>query len=250
MGTEEGLLLRLALGVAGLVIIVGSALSGTYARGRPIWIAVPIALMGILVIYGRLVSRRGGSAPGSAVWKAVKAAASRLRRASRRTLARSRGRRRRARVRRVERAAVEAAKDDELLAPEAVRTAADSLFRLVQLARRERDPGRLAPLMGRELLTEWERRLADAPSGERVEVVGDVEVEYVGFTGGSADDGPRAVVLIEAELVVDGAARPVCEFWTLGLRGGLWTVLTIEGHREGSHQLREPIEAARGRTSR
>ncbi len=122
--------------------------------------------------------------------------------------------------------------------------AAESLFRHVQLAHAERDRGRLASLMGRELLTEWERRPADAPLGERAEVVGDVEVEYVGFTAASADEGPRAVVLIEAELLIEGEARPLCEFWTLGVREGLWTVLAIEGHREGSHQLREPIGAA------
>ncbi|HEV2768843.1 MAG TPA: hypothetical protein VGV40_01495 [Solirubrobacteraceae bacterium] len=244
MGTEERLLLRLALLFVGLVLILGAAASGTYARGRPIWLAVAIGLVGIFVVYGRLVSLRGGRAPGSAAQEAAKGAASRLRRASRRALARLRGRRRRGRVRQVELAAVEAAKDDELLAPERVRMAADSLFRLVQLARGERDRGRLASLMGGELLTKWERRLASAAPGERVEVVGDVEVEYVGFTAASADESPRAVVLIEAELLIDGEARPLCEFWTLGLRGGRWTVLAIEGHREGSHQLNEPIGAA------
>lgn len=236
MAPEVRLLLRLAFAVVGLVVILASAASGTYARGRPLWLAVPLGLVAVLVIYGRLISRRGGRTPGSAVWEAGKGAA-------RRALARLRGRRRRGRVRQVELAAVEAARDDELLAPEGVRTAAEALFRLVQLTRRERDPGRLASLMGRELLTEWERRLANGRPGERVEVVGDVEVEYVGFTAARADEGPRAVVLIEAELLIDGQARAVCEFWTLGLRGGLWTILAIEGYREGRHQLREPIGA-------
>jgi hypothetical protein len=234
MGTEERLLLRLALAVAGLMLILAAAVSGTYARGRPVWLAVPLGLVAILVIYGRVISRRGGRTPGSVVREAGKGAA-------RRAVARLRGRRRQRRVREVELAAVEAAKDDERLAPERVRTAAEALFRLVQLARGERDPGRLASLMGRELLAEWERRLADAPPGARVEGVGEVEVEYVGFTAARADEGPRAVVLIEAELLIDGKARPLCEFWTLGLREGLWTVLAIEGHRKGSHQLREPI---------
>ena len=244
MGTEERLLLRLALAVGGLVFMLGSAASGTYGRARPIWLAVPFGVMVIFVMYGRLISRRGGRTPVDAVMAAANGAARRLRRASRLALGQLRGRRRRGRVRKVELAAIEAAKDDELLAPEGVRTAAESLFRLVQLARGERDPGRLASLMGGELLTEWERRLADAPPGERGEVVGDVEVEYVGFTVASAEEGPRAVVLIEAELLIDGQVRPLGEFWTLGLRGGLWTVLAIEGHREGSHHLREPIVAA------
>ncbi len=229
-------MLRLARAVAGLVIILGSAASGTYGRGHPIWLAVPIGLLVILEIYGGLISRRGGRMPGSGVREAGKGAA-------RRALARLRRRRRRRRVRQVELAAVDAAKGDELLAPRGVRAAAESLFRLVQLARGERDSGRLASLMGRELLEEWERRLAGAPPGERVEVVGDVEVEYVGFTAARADEGPRAVVLIEAELLIDGEPQALCEFWTLGLRGGLWTVLAIEGHRDGSHQLREPIGA-------
>ncbi|MGI8946358.1 MAG: hypothetical protein ACR2GL_08990 [Thermoleophilaceae bacterium] len=246
MGTEERLLLRLALTVGGLAFVLVSAASGTYARGRPIWLAVPIGLLVILVIYGRLISRRGGRAPGSAVWEAAQRAASRLRRASRRAITRLRARRRRGRVRQVELAAGEAAKDDELLAPGGVRTAAASLFRLVQLARSEHDPGRLESLMVQELLTEWERRLAAVPAGERLEVVGDVGVDQVGFTAASPDGGPRVVVLIEAQLLIDGAARPLCEFWTLGLRGGLWTVLAIEGYREGAHRLRAPIGAAPG----
>ena len=244
MGGEERLLFRLALAVAGLVFMLASAASGSYGRARPIWLAVPIGLVVILVIYGRLIGRRGGTAPTSAVSEVAKRAAGRVRRASRRALARLRGRRRRERVRQVELAAIEADKDDDLLAPERVHTAAESLFRLVQLARGERYPGRLATLMDGGLLPEWERRVVDAPPGERVEVVGQVEVEYVGFTAASADEGPRAVVLIDAELLIDGEARALCEFWTLGLRGGLWTVLAIEGHREGSHQLREPIGAA------
>jgi hypothetical protein len=201
MGTDERLVLRLARAVAGLVIILGSAASGTYGRGHPIWLAVPIGLLVILEIY--LISRRGGRMPGSGVREAGKGAA-------RHALARLRRRRRRRRVRQVELAAVDAAKGDELLAPRGVRAAAESLFRLVQLARGERDAGRLASLMGRELVEEWERRLAGAPPGERVEVVGDVEVEYVGFTAARADEGPRAVVLIEAELLIDGEPQALC----------------------------------------
>ena len=238
-------MLRLAFAVAGLVVFtVARAASGTYAGGRPIWLGAPIGLVVMLVIYGTLISRRGGRGPGTAIREAVSRATRRARPALRRGLARLRGIRRRGRVRQVELAATEAAKDDELLAPERVRTVAEALFRLVQLARAERDPGRLPSLMDGKLLTEWERRLADAPPGERAEVLGEVEVEYVGFTAASAEEGPRAVVVVEAELLINGETQALSEFWTLGLRDGLWTVVAIEGHKEGSHQLREPIATA------
>lgn len=243
MGTEERLLLRLAMGVAVLVMGLAAAATGNYSRGRPIWLAVPLGIFVIAVVYGRLIQRRGGRPPGSAVIEAVTDRARRLGHASRRAVARLRGRRRQARVRQVEQAALEAAESREQLAPEGVRRSAESLFRLVQVARDEHDPARLAGLMDAELLADWEERLADAPRGERVEVVGDVEVEYVGFADRGPDEACRAVVLIEAELQVDGVLQPVCEFWTLGLRDGLWTLLGIEGRREGSHHLREPIGA-------
>jgi predicted lipid-binding transport protein (Tim44 family) len=173
-----------------------------------------------------------------------------------RALAAIHGARRSRRVRRVERAALEVAADDRLLSPGSVRTAAESLFRLVQLARDARDPGRLATLLGPELLAEFERALAEAESSgahERREVGGDVRVEYVGFATPDADHGARAVVLIEAALRTwedrrgrpsDGHTRRLCQYWTLGFRDGVWTVLAIEERVEGKHHLAEPVGAA------
>lgn len=241
MGTEERLLLRLAFAVFGLVLVLAYAVSGTHRYGRPIWVAVPIGLLVIVVVYGRLMRRRGVRIPGSGAWDAAIGRVRRLGRASRRALAGLRARRRRGRVRRVELAA---AAEDDVFAPEGVRSSAESLFRLVQLARDARDPGRLETLMSPELLAEWEERLADAPRGERLEVVGDVEVEYVGFTAPGDEPGARAVVLIEAELLTGEGLRTLSEFWTLGLNEGLWMVLGIEGRKEGGHHLGEPIGAS------
>ncbi len=73
----------MALVVVGVVCIRASAAIGTYAPGRPIWLAIPpIGLVVILVICGRLISRRGGRAPGSALREPAARAARRLGRAS------------------------------------------------------------------------------------------------------------------------------------------------------------------------
>jgi hypothetical protein len=44
-----------------------------------------------------------------------------------------------------------------------------------------------------------------------------------------------------------GDTSRLCQYWTLGLRDGLWTVLTIEERPEGKHHLVDwigaPVEA-------
>jgi hypothetical protein len=162
--------------------------------------------------------------------------------------------RRRGRLRRVELAAMKAARGDELLSPEGVRAAAEALFRLVHLALSARDPGRLATLLGPELLTRVERHPStrNAVTGPH-EVVGDVLVEYVGFTTGKRPDEDRVVVLSEAvlrhgtegrsALQIDHGPRPVCQHWTLGIRDGTFIVLDIEERTDGEHHLQEPIGA-------
>lgn len=165
--------------------------------------------------------------------------------------------RRRGRVRQVELAALEAAEDDDRLAPESVRTSAEALLRLVQAAWNERDRARLATLVSPDLLVGWEGSLEE---GERAgvdhaaEVLGDVRIDYVGLTRG-ADGDDRAIVLIEATLGVpvehrverlrDGSRRAqrLCQYWTLGLRDGVWIVLAIEERAEGHRHLAEPIVA-------
>ena len=84
-----------------------------------------------------------------------------------------------------------------------MRSAAERLFREVQAAWDQRDETRLATMLGPELLVEWTRHLAGlARKGwhNRVEVLGAVDVDYVGLTNreGASDD--RVVVLIEATL--------------------------------------------------
>jgi hypothetical protein len=65
-------------------------------------------------------------------------------------------------------------------------------------------------------------------------------VEYVGFDAGGRDES-RVVVLIEATLREHAGLRRLCQYWTLGVRDGLFHVLEIEDHSEGKHHLSEPI---------
>lgn len=214
---------------------------------------VAFVLLGLIValLLGGLL---GGSARG-------RRAARRARRSLAGPLLAVRRRRRARRVSEVELAAVEAAEDDERFAPEAVRAGAEELFREVQKAWDARSEQRLAKLLAPELLVEWERRLADFRRKHwhsRVQVPGEVRVEYVGLTNreGEADD--RVVVRIEASVrafVEDRRGRRIyrkgeteetielCQYWTLGIRGGRWTLASIEESAEGEHQLDEPIVA-------
>ncbi len=173
-----------------------------------------------------------------------------------------RRKRRRQRVERVELAAAEAGEDDDRFLPERVRRAAEELFREVQLAWDARDTAQLATLLGPDLLLEWERRLADfRVKGwhSRTEVLGPVQVDYVGLTNREGDSDDRAVVLIEATLrayVEDLRGHKIfrkgdsddtielSQYWTLGMRDGLWTLFSIEERSEGEYHLAEPIIAS------
>ena len=193
---------------------------------------VPIAIF----ICGRaLIRRRMEGAPSLVVLAETKLDRAR---------AAIHGARRRRRVRRVEAAASRMGEVDELLSPEGVRTGAEALFRLVHQAWRERDDGRLAALLGPELLAESEERLSRVFGGVPGDLVGDVDIEYVGFTTGT---DPRAVVLVEAVLRDErraGEPRLLCQYWTVADREGLWTVLDIEDRGEGRYHLVEPIGGA------
>jgi predicted lipid-binding transport protein (Tim44 family) len=169
---------------------------------------------------------------------------------------------RRKRVEQVELAASEAAEDDERFAPERVRGAAEQLFRDVQSAWDARDEARLATLVGPELLVEWKRHLAGLERKgwhNRVQVLGDVRVDYVGLTNreGASDD--RVVVLIEATLrdYVENRrgnkilrkgetddTTELSQYWTLGIRDGRWILLSIERGAEGDHNLSDAIVAS------
>jgi predicted lipid-binding transport protein (Tim44 family) len=162
------------------------------------------------------------------------------------------------RQRRVTAAAAEAAEDDPGFAADVVRPAAANLFKQVQAAWDTGDRTTLGRLVAPDLLTEWERRLDDlARRGwhNRVQVLGEPTVEYVGLDANSS----RCTVRIEAKLrdfVTDRfgnhlkrAGRltdtvKVREFWTLGkTQGGRWRVVSIEQAAEGSHVLDEQIVA-------
>ena len=170
------------------------------------------------------------------------------------------GRKRRGeRVKDVELAAVEAAADHERFAAERVRSAAETLFRDVQAAWDARDSERLATLLGPDLLAEWERRLADFDAKgwhSRAEVLGAVNVEYVGLANREGESDDRAVVLIEAVLrayVQDKDGNVILrkdeqddvmrlsQYWTLGARGEGWALLSIEELDEGRHNLTDPL---------
>jgi predicted lipid-binding transport protein (Tim44 family) len=159
-------------------------------------------------------------------------------------------------------ASAEAAEDDAYFAADELERHAVALFRAAQLAWDARDRPALARLIGPDLLVEWERRLDDFESKgwhNRVEVLGDPTVHYVGITNREDDDEDRAVVRIQAKLkayVVDRAGSRVmrkgekdetvtlAEYWTLARRNGAWMVHSIEQRAEGDHHLEGQIVAS------
>jgi predicted lipid-binding transport protein (Tim44 family) len=167
----------------------------------------------------------------------------------------------RKRERRVELAAAEAADENPIFGPAAVRTAAGQLFADIQTAWSGDDRIALRGLITPSLLEEWERRLDDFErKGWRnvVEPVGAAKVEYVGILRRERgdDDLDRVVVRIEAKLrdyVVDSGGRRIKrdgqvtesvrmrEYWTLERRGEHWVLASIESGSEGEHSLKDKI---------
>ncbi|MHB8531182.1 MAG: TIM44-like domain-containing protein [Solirubrobacteraceae bacterium] len=165
-----------------------------------------------------------------------------------------RGRRRATRL-----AAAEASLSDPRFAPEHVRAGAAALFRAIEQAWSADDRTALASMVAPDLMVEWDERLSDfARRGWRneVEVRGEVDVDYVGLRNAGGDGDRRVVVRIGArvrDLVRDGQGRTihrrnsladshhVCEYWTLAPRAEGWVVVSIEQHREGMHELTEPL---------
>ena len=163
---------------------------------------------------------------------------------------------------RVRTASAEAAEDDAYLAADAVEREAVRLFRDAQQAWDARDRGRLASLVGEELMVEWSRRLDDFDRKgwhNRVEVLKDPQIQYVGLVNREDDSEDRVVVRIEAELnsyVLDhegnkqmrtGAKTEhmhLWEYWTLARRDSRWTVASIEQQSEGGHHLEGEIVAS------
>ncbi len=176
----------------------------------------------------------------------------------------------RKRERTVELAAAEAADEDPIFGPSAVRSAAAQLFTDVQLAWSTDDRIALRRLIAPSLEVEWERRLGDYQlKGWRnvVEPIGPPKVEYLGILRREAgdptrtdDDLDRVVVRIEARLhdyVVDRAGRHIKrqgaftetvrmrEYWTLERSGDHWVLGSVESGAEGEHALRDKIVQTR-----
>jgi len=165
------------------------------------------------------------------------------------------------RQRRVQAAAAEAAEDDPEFAADAVKANATALFKQVQAAWDRGDRARLAQLVGPDLLTEWERRLSDLDRRgwrNRVQVMGEPTVEYVGLRHRGDAKTDTVTVRIEAKLrdyVEDRAGNHIKraghlsetvnlrEFWTLGRRNGRWVLVSIEQGAEGTHAIDEAIVA-------
>jgi predicted lipid-binding transport protein (Tim44 family) len=163
---------------------------------------------------------------------------------------------------RVRTASAEAAEDDAYFASDELERHAVALFRAAQMAWDARDRAALARLVGPDLLVEWNRRLDDFDRKgwhNRVEVIGEPAVLYVGITNREDDSEDRAVVRIQAKLrayVLDSRGAKVmrkgerdelvtlAEYWTLARRNGAWMVQSIEQSSEGDHHLDEPIVAS------
>jgi len=165
------------------------------------------------------------------------------------------------RQRRVELAAAEAADEDPAYAPDIVRPAAAKLFSDVQAAWDAGDRIRLRGLVASDLLDEWERRLDDFDRRgwrNRVQLLDEPKVKYVGLARRGRERSDRVVVRIEARLrdvVEDRQGRRIKrsdrvtetarirEYWTLGLRDGHWILISIEQGAEGAHALSEDVIA-------
>jgi predicted lipid-binding transport protein (Tim44 family) len=172
---------------------------------------------------------------------------------------RSQGRSARRRVaerqRRVERAAAEAAEDDPAFAPDVVKPAAIRLFEDIQTAWDAGDRAAVNRLVSPRLAREWQRRLDDLDRRgwrNRVKLLGEPRVEYVGLTHGGPTQGDSVVVRIEAKMrdyVEDRSGNHIKrtgrlsetthtrEFWTLTKRHGDWVLASIEQGAEGEHAL-------------
>lgn len=168
-------------------------------------------------------------------------------------------RRLRGRKQKVRLAAAEASEEDPRFAPEVVSAQAEQLFRAIQAAWTKDNRAALSQLVGKDLMIEWDRRLsAFALRGweNHVDIEGPVHADYVGLRNAPDDRSKRAVVRITArvrDVVIDKHGNTihransmrdthhVCEYWTLGLSEDKWIVVSIEQHREGLHELTEPL---------
>jgi predicted lipid-binding transport protein (Tim44 family) len=169
------------------------------------------------------------------------------------------------RERRVELAAAEASEEDPAFAPDAVRSAATSLFKEIQAAWDADDRPRLQKLVAPDLMREWDRRLDDFQRRgwrNHVEPLGEPSVQYVSLVHRGAPGEDRVVVRLEArirDIVVDRLGTHIRrtghlsetvrlrEYWTL-IRTGPgaarpWILTSVEQGAEGHHALDERLVA-------
>ncbi len=165
----------------------------------------------------------------------------------------------RERLQAVQLAAAEAAQDDPAFDATEVEARARALYLAVQQAWSHDDRDQLRRLVFGDLMAEWDRRLDDFTSrGQRNIVdVEALEVHQVGLVNRTADAEDRVVVLMQATLldyVEQGGRRlmrtgdtderaVVHEYWTLAKRDGAWCLQSIEGPKEGEHNLSEELVA-------
>ena len=171
-------------------------------------------------------------------------------------------RRVRERDERVRTASAEAADDDAYFGADYLVPYARSVFLEAQSAWDARDRERIAKVVGEDLMVEWSRRLDDFDAKgwhNRVEVLAEPEIQYVGLVNREDDDEDRAIVRITARLrayVIDDHGRrmmrkgakgdqvTLTEYWTLARRGDAWIVASIEQRAEGDHHLEGEIIAS------
>lgn len=165
------------------------------------------------------------------------------------------------REQRVRAAAAEAAEDDPAFAPDVVVPEAVKLFKAVQAAWSVNDHARLAKIVAPDMMVEWEKRLRDFERKgwqNRVDVIGEPKVEYVGLRNVAEDRDDRVCVVVAATLrdyVIDRSGRhldrsdssdevaPMREYWTLCKSEHQWILESIEQEAEGKHELSDAIIA-------
>ena len=163
-------------------------------------------------------------------------------------------RKRKKRIERVRLASAEAAEDDPAFAADVVVPAATVLFRQAQEAWDARDRKRHPDTGGEGPVRGMVAAADDFDSKgwhNRVKLLADPEVQYVGLVNRAEDQEDRAVVHLKAQLedyVVDANGHTInrtgasstttglAEFWTLAKRDRGWIVVSIEQSAEGAHQ--------------
>jgi predicted lipid-binding transport protein (Tim44 family) len=132
----------------------------------------------------------------------------------------------------------------------------------VQRAWDQQDTRNLREMVGADLYKEWSRRLQDFERRgwrNRVQLIGEPAIEYVGLTHTGDESTDHVVVKIDARLkdyVVDrfgrhlkrtgrlGETTRIREYWTLMRAHGRWYVASIEQDKEGAHQMEDAIVAS------